>query len=361
MSEFVLPEITPIANPALEAALQRAIDSKTKPQGALGKLEALALQIGLIQRKTHLELRAPQIVVFASDHGVCDEGVSAYPQAVTAQMVANMVTGGAAVNVFARQMGFGMTVVDVGVAQPIKFEDARLAERPDAPKLLVRKIAHSTRNMVKAPAMSEAQLDQALETGAQVVRELAGNVVAFGDMGIGNTTASALLLVKLAGVKIKDACGRGTGIDDAQLHHKREVMMKAHLRHKGVESVRDVLACFGGFEIAAMCGAMLQAASERRVILVDGFIASAAALCAVRMNAAARDYMVFGHCSAEGAHTAMLDAIGAQPLLRLDMRLGEGTGALLAWPLLQAAAGFFNDMASFEDAGVSERQPEPRA
>lgn len=338
-----LPEIEATADTALATRLQHKIDQKTKPQGALGQLERLALQIGLIQRGDSLRFHAPQMVVFAADHGIAVEGVSAFPQAVTVQMVGNMLAGGAAINVFARQHSFALQVVDAGVA----------ADLADHPQLLKRKIAAGSHNICVGPAMSLAEAGQALQAGMDVVQDLPGNVVAFGEMGIANTSAAALLLARLAGLPISDVVGRGTGLNDAQLAHKQAVLTRALARHADVREPLAVLAALGGFEIAMMTGAMLQAASERRVVLVDGFIAGAAALVACALAPQVRDYLVFCHSSAERGHHLLLAHLKATPLLDLDMRLGEGTGALLAWPLLQSAALFMAEMASFDSAGVS--------
>ncbi|MFC5521324.1 nicotinate-nucleotide--dimethylbenzimidazole phosphoribosyltransferase [Polaromonas jejuensis] len=344
---FRLPAIEATSNAALAARLRHKIDHKTKPLGALGALEDLALQLGLIQRQESITLREPQMVVFAADHGIAAEGVSAYPQAVTVQMVGNMLAGGAAINVFARQHGFALRVVDAGVA----------AELPAHPQLLPRKIGYGTKNLCQGPAMSRDQAKAALSAGMHVLQALPGNVVALGEMGIANTSPAALLLARLAGTRIEDATGRGTGLDDPQLLHKQDVLRRALARHPMSQplDVLGVLAALGGFEIAMMAGAMLQAASERRVVLVDGFIAGAAALVAHALVPAVRDYLVFCHRSAETGHRQLLARLEAKPLLELDLRLGEGTGALLAWPLVQSAANFLNEMASFESAGVSQK------
>ncbi len=342
-SSLHLPTIKPIADAALATRLQHKIDHKTKPPGALGRLEALALQLGLIQRSESIRFEAPQMLVFAADHGIACEGVSAYPQAVTVQMVGNMLAGGAAINVFARQHGFALQVVDAGVA----------ADLADHPQLLKRKIANGTHNLCDGPAMSPAQATASLQAGMAVMQGLPGNVVAFGEMGIANTSAAALLLARLADLPIADVAGRGTGLNDSQLAHKQAVLERALRRHANVQAPLAVLAALGGFEIAMMSGAMLQAASERRVVLVDGFIAGAAALVAQALVPQVQDYMVFCHRSAERGHHLLLAHLRATPLLDLDMRLGEGTGALLAWPLLQSAALFMAEMASFDSAGVS--------
>ena len=342
---FTLPAISPTADAALHARLQHKIDHKTKPLGALGRLEGLALQLGLIQRSETVALTQPQMVVFAADHGVAFEAVSAFPQAVTVQMVVNMLAGGAAINVFARQHGFALQVVDAGVA----------AELPAHPQLLQRKVAFGTRNLCIEPAMTATQVRSALDAGMQVVRDLPGNVVAFGEMGIGNTSAAALLLARLVGASLMDATGRGTGLNDEQLTRKRGVLARALARNPAATAPLEALADVGGFEIAMMTGAMLQAASDRRVVLVDGFIAGAAALVAHALMPLVKDYMVFCHRSAERGHDLLLTHLDAQPLLALDLRLGEGSGALLAWPLVQSASSFLNEMASFESAGVSDR------
>lgn len=346
-TSFRLPPIEATANPVLEARLRHKIDRKTKPQGALGLLEDLALQLGLIQRSESPSLQRPQMLVFAADHGIAAEGVSAYPQAVTVQMVGNMLAGGAAINVFARQHGFALQVVDAGVA----------ADLPAHAQLLARKIAHGTKNLCTEPAMSRDQAEAALSAGMAVMQAQPGNVVAFGEMGIANTSPAALLLARLTGASIMDATGRGTGLDDQQLRHKQAVLARALALHPAT-APRDMvaeLAALGGFEIAMMAGAMLQAASERRVVLVDGFIAGAAALVACLLTPAVRGYLVFCHRSAETGHRLLLAQLNARPLLELELRLGEGTGALLAWPLLQSAANFLNEMASFESAGVSDK------
>lgn len=351
---LTLPQVDPTTHPVLEAQLRQTLDLKAKPLGALGQLEPLALQLGLIQQSTTITLTQPQMVVFAADHGLADEGVSAYPQAFTLQMVLNMVHGGAAVNVLARQHGFGLTVVDAGVASPLPEEATNSS---DHASLLLRKIGFGTRNMARGPAMTGTQTLAAVHAGMDVVKHLAGNVVAFGEMGIGNTSSAALLLSRLCAVQLDDAVGRGTGLNDSQLDHKLRVLFDVARKHRSAQTPLAALAAMGGFEIAMMAGAMVQAASERRVILVDGFIAGAAALVARGLRSAATDYMVFTHRSAEAGHRLMLIHLQAQPLLDLEMRLGEGTGALVAWPLVQSAALLLNEMASSEAAGVSQATP----
>ena len=346
-SAFAMPRIESISNVRLERKLQDKMDHKTKPHGALGLLEDLALQMGLIQCTDVVALLEPQMVVFAADHGIAAESVSAYPQTVTAQMVSNMLSGGAAINVLARQHGFALHVVDAGVA----------SELDDHPALLKRKIAPGTGNMCRQAAMTVPQMDQALQVGVDLVRGLPGNVVAFGEMGIANTSSAALILTRLTRTPIRESSGRGTGLTDEQFAHKRKMLMIASLRHRRATTPLEVLAAMGGFEIAMMVGAMLQAASQRRLVLIDGFIAGAAALVAQRLVPEVQHYMVFCHRSAERGHRRLLQHLKARHLLDLDLRLGEGTGALLAWPLVQSAAKLMSEMASFASAGVSQKAP----
>lgn len=332
---------------SLDTALRQRIDRKTKPLGALGQLEALALQVGRVQGTLQPTLRAPQVMVFAGDHGLAEEGVSAYPQEVTWQMVMNFLAGGAAVNVLARANGVDVCIVDAGVKHDFAGH----------PGLVAAKVAWGTANSLHGPAMTEAQCLAALDRGAALVRqavEAGRNVLAFGEMGIANTSAATLLLHKLAGVPVGLATGRGTGVDDAGLRHKQAVLDRA-ARRTGALTPLQALTEYGGFEIAMMAGAMLAAAQARVMVLVDGFITSSAALVACALAPAARECMVFAHCSAEAGHRALLQHLAAQPLLDLGLRLGEGTGAVLAWPLLKSAVAMLVEMASFESAGVSDR------
>jgi len=340
-----LPTIASTYNRDLAAALDAAIDNKTKPLGSLGALEQLAKRLGLIQGTTAPAIDRPAIVVFAGDHGVVAEGVSAYPQDVTWQMVENFLAGGAAINVFARRNGCALHVVDAGVNHDFGVR----------PGLVDRKVAHGTRNFAHEPAMTLDQCDDALARGAAIVADLPGNVIGFGEMGIGNTTAAAALMHKLAGVPVVDCVGAGTGLSPQGVLHKQRVIEAAVRKHAGIDDPRDVLATFGGFEIAMMAGAMLQAAVLRKTIVVDGFIVTSALLAASRLDPAVLDYCVFAHCSDEAGHRRMLDVLQARPLLQLGLRLGEGTGAALALPLLHAAVDFLAQMATFASASVSEK------
>jgi nicotinate-nucleotide--dimethylbenzimidazole phosphoribosyltransferase len=341
---FLTP-ITSTANPGLAAQLDDAINYKTKPLGSLGILEQLAKQLGLVQGTVAVSIEQPAIIVFAGDHGIVAEGISAYPQDVTWQMVENFLAQGAAINVFAGQNDCALHVVDAGVAHDF---GARAG-------LVDRKIAHGTRNFAAEPAMSSAQCTAAMQAGAAFVADLPGNVVGFGEMGIGNTTAAAALMHKLTGIPVAECVGAGTGLSPEGVLRKQRVIEDAVKLHAHAQAPLDVLATFGGFEIAMMSGAMLEAAARRKLLLIDGFIVTAALLVAARIAPAILDYCVFAHCSDEAGHRRMLDTLGARPLLQLGLRLGEGTGAALALPLLHAAVNFLNEMATFNSAAVSEK------
>ncbi len=348
-----LPLIADIANPQLTQALQHKLDHKTKPLGSLGRLEQLALRIGQILGTESPRLEQPQMVVFAGDHGLAARGVSAFPSDVTWQMVENFLAGGAAVSVLARQHGLALTVVDCGVARDI----APRAAVPGQPQLLVRKVAAGTQDASIGPAMTPAQCAQALHNGMDVVRGLPGNALLLGEMGIGNTSVASLLLARLCGVSLQDCTGAGTGLDAGGVARKRAVLAQALAANEGAVNPLDALAALGGFEVATLVGAVLQAASERRVIVVDGFITSAAVLVAARLQPHVLQRCVFAHGSAEPGHAHMLAHLlpgqQPQPLLDLGLRLGEGSGAALAWPLLQSACAVLREMASFEAAGVA--------
>ena len=335
----------PTTTTTLAERLRQRLDRLTKPRGSLGRLEALALQIGLIQRSERPALHAPQLVVFAADHGLAAQGVSAYPSDVTAQMVENFLGGGAAISVLARQHGLALTVVDAGVR-------SRLAPRAG---LLIAKVAAGTADASLGPAMTALQCADAIAQGRSVVRGLPGNVLLLGEMGIGNTSSAALLLARLGRHEIAECVGRGTGLDDAGLAHKSAVLRRVLALHSDAHAPLDALAAFGGFEIAMLVGAALQAAELRRVIVVDGFIVGAAILVASMIEPTVLECCVFAHRSDEAGHGLLLEALGAQPLLQLGLRLGEGSGAALAWPLIESAVRLLNEMASFESAGVSER------
>ena len=348
MNTFIAPTIANIENNELYQQLQQIVDQKTKPLGALGRLETLAVQLGLIQGTTTPHIEQPQIRVFAADHGLTKHGTSAYPSAVTAQMVYNFLQGGAAINVLARQHDIELKVVDAGV-------DADFANSPfkDHAQLLDYKVRHGSRDALSEPAMTAEECLAALENGMDVVKNMAGNLLVVGEMGIGNTSAASLLLARLGDIPLDECIGRGTGLDDAGLKHKASILTQVLARHSEAQTPFDILAALGGLEIAMMAGALMQAASERRILLIDGFIASSALLAAERLAPGVAQYAVFAHHSVEPGHTHLLKLLNAEPLLNMGMRLGEGSGAALAYPLLQSACAIINEMASFNDAGIS--------
>ena len=340
-----LPPVPDLHDPALAAALRHKIDRKTVPHGALGRLAALAERLGAILGTTEPRLDKPQLVVFAADHGIAARGVSAYPSDVTWQMVENFLAGGAAVSVLARQHGIAQTVVDCGVRRDF---DA-------APGLHTAKIAPGTADCSVGPAMSAAQCGQALANGIELVKGLTGNALLLGEMGIGNTSPAALLTARLGGIDVAEVTGAGTGLDAAGIARKTAVLREALAANAGATAPLAVLAALGGFEIATMVGSVLQAASERRVVVVDGFIASAAVLVASKIAPHVLQRCVFAHRSDERGHARLLQLLGAEPLIDMGLRVGEGSGAALAWPLLVSACAILNEMASFESAGVSDK------
>jgi nicotinate-nucleotide--dimethylbenzimidazole phosphoribosyltransferase len=340
-----LPAVDKLDDTALAARLQHLLDGKTKPLGALGRLEALAVRLGSILGTTAPALDAPQMLVCAADHGLAARGVSAYPSDVTWQMVENFLAGGAAVSVLARQHGLALTVVDCGVRHDFAPRDG----------LLIRKIAAGTADASVGPAMSAAQCEAAIANGMALMRALPGNAVLLGEMGIGNSSAAAMLLARLSDQDIDGCTGAGTGLDAAGRAHKREVLRGVLERHAHATEPLAALAAFGGFEIATLVGAVLQAAHERRVIVLDGFIASAAVLVAQALRPHVVQRCVAAHESAEPGHRLLLQFLALQPLLGLDLRLGEGSGAALAWPLLESSCRILREMASFESAGVSKQ------
>lgn len=330
--------------------VRTVVDQKTKPVGSLGQLEEIAIQIGQIQQTIHPILSNPAILVFAADHGIALEGVSAYPQEVTWQMVSNFLQGGAAINVFCKQHAITLKVIDAGVNYD--FDE-------NTPGLIQNKAGKSTNNFLLLPAMSSQQLAQCFETSALLVDELHQNgctIVGFGEMGIANTSSASVLMSLLCNAPLDACIGRGTGLDDKGLQHKLTILSRAIENHGKPQNVYDILSTYGGFEIAQMAGAMLRAAELRMVIMIDGFIASVALLAAQAVNPAIKEYCIFCHQSAEHAHVSLLNYLNATPLINLGMRLGEGSGAAVAFPLIQSAVNFLNEMASFESAGVTDKE-----
>ena len=336
----------PAPDEDFRAQVQHAIDFKTKPPGSLGRIEALALQIAMAQGTLTPKADPAHLLIFAGDHGLVEEGVSAWPQEVTAQMVLNFLGGGAAANVFANAHGIGLTVLDAGVA----------GDLPEGTGLIRADIRKGTRNAAVEDALSPDEVDQALNFGARMARNTVANgakTIAIGEMGIGNTSSASLLAHAIDGIDLDTLIGPGAGLDHDGMARKREILTRTAARRAGCLSSADALYAFGGLEIAAMAGAAIGAASNAALVLVDGFIASSAALCALRARPEIEPWLIFAHRSKEPGHTAMLASMQADPLLDLDLRLGEGTGALLAFPMLRAACAMLSDMATFESAGVS--------
>ena len=339
--------ISPVSS-TIDVDLKEKIDAKTKPPGSLGRLEKLAVQFGRIQNSLNPELINPTILVFAGDHGITEEGVSPYPQEVTTQMVINFLKGGAAINVFCHQNNISLHVIDAGVK----------SDFPGCNDLIKAKIGRGTKNFCKEAAMSFDECERAIEKGAELSRTVplsTCNVIGFGEMGIGNTSSAAALTHRFTGLPVEDCVGKGTGLDDPGLEHKQNTIRQALEKHAQIKEPQAVLSTFGGFEIAMMVGAMLESAVLKRIILIDGFIATAAFLAAFRIVPEIKQYAVFAHKSDEQGHGKILKYMQVEPLISLGMRLGEGTGAAVAFPILQSAVSFLNQMASFESAGVSSR------
>ncbi len=329
---------------------QHKIDFKTKPLGALGRLEELALQLCLIQKTDEPKLTSPHILVFAADHGIATEGVSAYPQDVTWQMVYNFLSGGAAINVFAQQHNISVKVIDAGVNK--KFDEM--------PNLITAKVGYGTKSFLHESAMSAEQLLQCKQHAMQIVNQVIDttqcNIIGFGEMGIGNTSSASLIMHCLTGIALADCIGRGTGLDNEQLLKKHTILKTAFDNHKLQTMLpHKVLQLFGGFEIAMITEAMLHAYHKGCIILVDGFIASSAFLVASKLNPSIINNSIFCHQSHEKGHQLLLNYLGAKPLINLNMRLGEGTGCAVAYPIIQSAVNFINQMASFETANVSNK------
>ena len=348
MIDLTLEGITPLDEGAMAAARARQ-DTLTKPPGSLGRLEDLSVMLAGMFGEAVPQIRRKSVILAAGDHGVVAEGVSAYPQEVTPQMVYNFLRGGAAINVLARHAGAEIVILDAGVA----------ADLEPHPLLRSVKVAHGTANMAVGPAMTREQAIRSLEIGIDAAKEQLGegaDLIACGDMGIGNTTASSAITAVITGTDPAVTTGRGTGLDDPGLAHKIEVIRRAiEVNRPDPRDGLDVLTKVGGFEIGALAGAMLGTASGNRPVVVDGFISGAAALIAWLIAPVSRDYFIAAHQSVEPGHRVGLDAMGLDPLLNLGMRLGEGTGAALAMSLIEASARCLAEMATFADAGVSER------
>jgi nicotinate-nucleotide--dimethylbenzimidazole phosphoribosyltransferase len=344
-----IPTIQPLHQAAMQAARARQ-DMLTKPQGTLGRLEELSVQLAGITGNTMPAIKDKVIITMAGDHGVVVEGVSAYPQEVTPQMVLNFLAGGAAINVLARQIDARVVIVDMGVAVDI----------PSSEALIVKKVACGTANMCNGPAMTRAQAEESIQSGIEIAHaeiSRGADIIGTGDMGIGNTTPSAAITSALTKRHPREIAGRGTGVDDEGLNRKISAIERAlNVNKPNINDGLDVLAKVGGFEIGGLAGVMLGAASRRRPVMIDGFISTAAAMIAVTLAPGCRDYLISAHRSNENGHGIMIEWLGLKPLLDLDMRLGEGTGAALGISFAEAACKILSEMATFGEAGVSEKE-----
>lgn len=351
-------DIQPVSHSCSDK-IQARIDGKTKPLGALGDLELLAKKIAQIQQKDNisdddnhdqykLRLNAPHLTVFAGDHGIASEGVSIAPSDVTSQMVENFANGGAAINVFCQQFGWQLNIVDAGILH---------APATSLP-VLNQRLGNITQPINQKEAMTKAQVEQGFDFAKDHVNKIKGtgcNIIAFGEMGIGNTTIASAIMAALMNVPASDVVGRGTGVSDEVIKKKQQVIEQALALHSdNLVDAKAILRCLGGFELVQITAAMLTAAENNMIIIVDGFICTAAAMLAIELNAHVKDYMIFSHCSGEQGHQKMLQWLQVKPLLNLGLRLGEGTGAALALPIIQAAVAFYNDMASFTDTEVTD-------
>ncbi|TDS53827.1 nicotinate-nucleotide--dimethylbenzimidazole phosphoribosyltransferase [Myroides indicus] len=328
--------------------LQNKIDLKTKPLKALGQLEEIAFKIGKIQKTLSPELISPSLIIFAADHGLAQEGISAYPTEVTQQMVLNFLQGGAAINVFCQQNNINLKIVDAGVNADFEKNS----------NLIHAKAGYGTQNMLNANAMTAEQLSFCFQKGEDIVDKLTKskcNIVGFGEMGIGNTSSASLLMSSLLDIPIEECVGRGTGIDDIQLYNKK-VILKRVMENRGCpNSVEEALLFFGGFEIAQMYSSMLEAYRKNMVIMIDGFIASSAFLAAYKIDPKILDNALFCHQSDEKGHQLLLKKLNEKAILKLNLRLGEGTGCAIAYPIIKSAVEFLNKMASFESAKISNK------
>lgn len=338
-----------IARPdtAIKDKLQNKIDNLTKPKGSLGMLESLALQIGWIQQSLSPELRKPHNILFAADHGIVEEGVSLSPKEVTWQQISNFLHGGAGINFLCRQHGFTLKIVDAGVD----------FDFPKDKGIVDMKVRKGTRNYLHEAAMTREEMELCLERGAQVVRDCHAegcNVVSFGEMGIANTSSSSLWMSCLAGIPLEQCVGAGCGLDNQGINHKYNVLRQALDNYRGDHSPEDIIRYFGGYEMVMAVGGMLQAAELNMIILVDGFIMTNCLLAASRLYPEVTDFAIFGHQGDESGHKIVLEALHAQPLLQLNLRLGEGTGAICAYPIVESAVRMINEMDNFANASITK-------
>ena len=338
-------KIQPV-NESMREVIQQKIDNLNKPKGSLGRLEELAMQICLIQQTLSPTLSHPCHLLLGGDHGIEREGVSVSPRDVTWQQMINFTKGGGGVNMFCRQHGFKLRIVDVGVDHDLS----------DVPGIIDCKIARGTKNFLYEPAMSETEFDKAIETGVKLVNNCIHkdcHLLSIGEMGIANTSPSSIWMNIFGQIPLKECIGAGAGLDTPGIRHKYEVLSQA-VANSHCESTLEVLRYFGGFEMITAIGAMLRAAEQHLIILIDGFIMTACAIAAIRLYPASQDYMIFTHCGDESGHRKMLDIVGAKPLLNLGLRLGEGTGALCAYPLIDSAVRMINEMNNFDNAKITK-------
>ena len=334
-------------NEAIRPALIDKINNLTKPKGSLGTLESLALQIGLIQQTLTPTLQHPQNIIFAADHGIVEEGVSLSPKEITWQQIRNFLHGGAGVNFLCHQHGFTLKIVDAGVDYDLPYEKG----------IINMKVRKGTRSYLHEAAMTEEEMELCLERGAEVVRrchEEGSNILSFGEMGIGNTSSSSMWMTCFTDIPLKECVGAGSGLDNAGIRHKYEILKQALDNYRGDGSPRDIIRHFGGLEMVMAIGAMLQAAELKMIILVDGFIMTNCILAAGKLHPEVLDYAIFGHCGDESGHKLLLEKLNANPLLHLGLRLGEGTGAICAYPIVVSAVRMINEMDNFAHAAITK-------
>ena len=334
-------------NEAIRPALIDKINNLTKPKGSLGTLESLALQIGLIQQTLTPTLQHPQNIIFAADHGIVEEGVSLSPKEITWQQISNFLHGGAGVNFLCRQHGFTLKIVDAGVDYDLPYEKG----------IINMKVRKGTRSYLHEAAMTEEEMELCLERGAEVVRrchEEGSNILSFGEMGIGNMFSSSMWMTCFTDIPLKECVGAGSGLDNAGIRHKYEILKQALDNYRGDGSPRDIIRHFGGLEMVMAIGAMLQAAELKMIILVDGFIMTNCILAAGKLHPEVLDYAIFGHCGDESGHKLLLEKLNANPLLHLGLRLGEGTGAICAYPIVVSAVRMINEMDNFAHAAITK-------
>ena len=331
----------------IEASLQDKINNLTKPKGSLGTLEELALQIGLVQQTLSPELRKPQNIIFAADHGIVEEGVSLSPKEITWQQISNFLHGGAGINFLCRQHGFELKIVDAGVDYDLPYDKG----------IINKKVRRGTRSYLHEAAMTTEEMNQCIKHGSEIVKmchQEGSNILSFGEMGIGNTSSSSLWMHYFTGISLDKCVGAGSGLDNKGIQHKYEILQQSVENYKGDGSDDDIIRYFGGLEMVMAVGAMLQAAELKMLILVDGFIMTNCILAASKLYPAVLDYAIFGHCGDETGHKLVLDYLGAHPLLYLGLRLGEGSGAVCSYPIVQSAVRMINEMDNFAHASITK-------